>query len=196
MSLGLPVFYVVCEDTAEIHELEGSINRWSMQDFLTSFVRLGHEEYVLVAEYMERTGINICSTISMLGGQTAGSGNFALAFKAGTYCTRTTVHPELIADLVGHCKTEGFAYATNAMFVTALSRIVKVDSFDIEQFKRRVSSHATLLKRQPHLVGYMEMIEAIYNHHSKKKIPLVFLANQAAQSRLPKAFRKDGNGTP
>ncbi len=189
-ELGIAVYYVVCDDTASIHELEASTNPWKLHHYLTSFCRCEMPEYKQVAEYTERTGINLQAAISMMGGHTAGSGNHGLAFKNGTYRVHDTEHAELVADLVLHCDKEGLFFAKNSLFVSALSRIAKVVEFDAEQFMRRVSANAVRMKRQPHLNGYLEMIESIYNRGSHEKQPLVFMATQAARLRQPEQFRK------
>ena len=74
-KLGLPVAYVVCEDNASIHELEAATTRWSLDDYLTSYVRMGDADYIAIQKYQQRTGIATGLCVSMLGGEMASSGN-------------------------------------------------------------------------------------------------------------------------
>ncbi|MDD5037054.1 MAG: ParB N-terminal domain-containing protein [Methylococcaceae bacterium] len=188
--LGLPVFYVICEDTATIHELEGSTILWRLKDYLQSFSRCGMADYQSIADYTERTGIPLVCAISMFGGQSAGSGNFQQAFKAGTYRITDRDHAEQVATIVQRCKAAGFKHATINLFVAAVSRSLRVPSFVAKKFVQRVESHPELLCRQAHLDAYMDMVEMVYNYGSQKKIPLAFMAKQAAQDRLPAPFKR------
>ncbi len=188
--LGIPVFYIICEDTATIQEMEGATNPWTLKSYLQSFSRCGMADYQVVAEYVERTGIPLVCAMSMLGGHSAGSGNFQRAFKAGTYRIAGKDHAEQVATIIQRCKDAGFKYATANLFVAAMSRSLRVSSFSAKKFMQRVESRAGLLCRQVHLDAYMDMIESIYNHGSQSKIPLAFMAKQAAQDRLPAPLKK------
>ncbi len=188
--LGIPVFYIICEDTATIQELEGATIHWTLKSFLQSFSRCGMVDYQVVAEYVERTGIPLVCAMSMLGGHSAGSGNFQRAFKGGTYRITDKDHAEQVAMIIQRCKDAGFKHATVNLFVAAISRSLRVPSFSAKKFMQRVESHAGLLCRQVHLDAYMDMIESIYNRGSQSKIPLAFMAKQAAQDRLPAQLKK------
>lgn len=181
--LGLPVKYIECNDTATIYELERATNRWSLEDYLTSHARQGIGSYVKVLEFHQRTGIGINDTISMLGGQTAGSNNFQNVFKAGAYEAADGTHAYIVADIVMHCKKLGIAFATNYLFVHALSRIVQVEGFDVRRLKHKIETFSYLMEKQPTLVAYEDMIERVYNRQAKETIPLAFLAAQAAKER-------------
>src|SRR5690606_38818698 len=106
-KLGIPVKYVVCDDAATIHELEKATTRWSIKDFLVSFVRCGDPAYITVYEYHKRTGIQISACISMLGGESAGSSNKNEDFKAGQFRLGDPTNANTVADLVLHCKSLG-----------------------------------------------------------------------------------------
>ena len=187
--VGIGVYYIVCEDDADIYELEAATTPWRLKDYLASFCRCHTPAYEKVAGYIERTGINIQAAVSMLGGHAAGAGNFGDAFKAGTYRVQDTNHAEDVADLVAHCADAGVGFARLSIFIRALSHVAKVKEFDLGQFKRRVTTNAARMKKQPHLEGYIELIESIYNHGTRDKMPLVFMAKQAARMRQPESLR-------
>ncbi len=188
--VGVAVYYIVCDDEATIYELEAATTPWKLKDYLVSWCRCHMPAYEQVAEYIQRTGINTQAAISMLGGHTAGAGNFGNVFKAGTYRVQDTEHAEDVADLVAHCADAGVKFARHSIFIQALSHVAKVNEFDREQFKRRVTANAVKMKKQPHLEGYLEQVESIYNHGSRDKMPLVFMTKQAAKMRQPEQFRK------
>jgi len=196
-KLGLPVVYVVGEDTATIHELEQGTVPWSPKDFLLSYVRSGNRPaYEAINEYHERTGISLGMCIALLAGDTANSSNQLHRFKAGTYdLAEDTSHAERVAEMVSHCRNEGLPFAAKTIFVQAISRCLRTDEFDPKTFKTRVSTYRGLLVYHVNLDSMMENIESVYNHKSlsKNRVPLKFLASQAVQARTPiKQEKADG----
>jgi len=183
MELGLPVFYVICDDNATIHELERATTPWKMRDYLASFCRCGMPDYLELRTYIEATGIGIQAAVSMHGGQCAGSGNFGAAFKGGTYKIVDREHPRKVAEIVSHCTSAGVECARHPLFVTAVSQMLRLETFDARQFMGRVTVNAEMAKRQPSLDAYRQLIEAIYNRKSQHKVPLAFLCAQAARER-------------
>ena len=125
-KLGIPVKYVVCDDVASIHELEAATAHWSILDWLTSYCRAGLADYLEVQKYCTETGINISCAISMLGGNSAGSGNFNKAFKAGTFKIKTTEHANTVADIVRAIRAHSPGISGNNLVTIAISKIVQV----------------------------------------------------------------------
>lgn len=188
--LGLAVHYVVCDDTASIQSLEAATRPWSMRDYLTSFARSGLDDYQIVKDYVARTGITMAAAVSMFGGHSAGSGNINHSFKGGEYKVVDMQHPEDVACIVGKCKEYGVPCAKHLMFVNAISRLVRVPQFDAERFLHKVSANVTMMRKQPNLRGYMDMIEAVYNRNSQDKVPLAFMADEAMKKRNPATRRR------
>lgn len=183
-KIGIPVKYIVCEDGGvAIHELEKGTKPWSMADYLNSYYALGNPHYICVKEYSE-TGIPLMACISLCAGETAGSHNHLSRFKAGTYRIGHLGHAGDVRRVVIALKQIGFTKATTTMFVHGLSRVLRVKEFCIDTFIKRASVNPGLLVPQPNQASYIDMIEAIYNHASKKKrLPLAFLAQEEAIRR-------------
>jgi hypothetical protein len=189
-KLGIPVRYVVCNDSATIHDLEGSTEPWVIKHYMQSYVRKAIPQYVAVKEYVEETGISLWHAISLLAGESAGSHNKSNAFKRGTYKLGDQTHANQVKAIVLHMKKCGIKFATNSLLVQALSKVLRVDTIDINRLKDKIGSHAARFEKQPNLQKYIEAIEAIYNRQSKTKVPLAFLANEKAKERCL-TFGKD-----
>lgn len=182
--LNIPVKYVVCSDNAVIHDLEASTNRWDLLDYLTSFCRLNNEHYLKVKNYHDRTGIPLALCVSVLAGETAGSHNHDTRFKAGVYkVSGNTKNAEALADIVLYCKTKSIDFAANVRFVRAVSLLLWLPEFDAQQFKKKASSFQHIMQKQPTIDTFLQMIETVYNMQSRTKIPLFFLAKDAARRR-------------
>lgn len=182
-QLGIAVKYVECNDTASIYELEKATNVWKMRDYLASFVSSGHPSYAAVKRYCEETGIGIDNAASMLGGNSAGSGNMNLPFKNGAFRLAKNTHAYVVAEIVLHCKKYGVKWSANYLFVQALSRVVQVKDFNVGILKHKITTFPFLLVKQPTLGAYQQMIEDIYNRASRMPVPLAFLADSAARER-------------
>lgn len=199
-ELGLPVYYVVADGLdVTIHEMETATNRWAVSDYLHSFCALSMEPYLVVKEFHERTGITLNLCISMLGGDTAGSGNHTNAFKAGTYVVKDVEHAEIVGDITTFCTSAGVSFSSNSYFTQAISKMCRAEEFEPEIFKRRVSANPALMIRQPNVDAYMQLIEDVYNRLAKsKRLPLKFLADKAVSKRgavsKKKAKKNPGGG--
>jgi hypothetical protein len=183
-KLGIPVKFVVCEDDATIHELEKATTGWSMSDYLASFCRMGKEEYLRVKEYCDETGISLSLAASMLGGNSAGTGNFGPLFKTGNFKIKKNCdHAHTVGDVVLLMKKCGIAFASTPYAVQAISKIAWIEDIDIPKLKSKIKLFASLFEKKANLEQYLDLFEDIYNRQSREKVPLAFLAKQAAQKR-------------
>jgi len=184
VKLGLPVAYVVCQDKASIHELEGATVQWSLTDYMTSFVRLGYPDYMQVQRYCELTKIGVGQAASMLAGELASNNNYNETFKAGKYKVKRTDYAEMVAEIVIAIKSYGIEWAHDRLVVNSLSRIISGGHANVARLKNKIKLNTSLVKKQPSLQGYMELWEKIYNRREQHdKIPLAFLTNETIAKR-------------
>ncbi len=182
-KLRIPIKYVECRDEATIHELERSNTPWTLRDYLDSFVRLGRQDYIQVLRYHQETGIYLNACISMLAGHSAGSNNWSRQFKDGAFRLGDPAHATVVGEIVLCCKKSGFPHACSRLFIEALSKVAWAEGFSPGILKRKISRYAEHLKKEPSKQAYVEMLDAIYNRGSQSKIPLAFLAEEAARKR-------------
>jgi len=191
-KLGIPVKFVVCDDTATIHELEKATNPWTPKDYLESFIRIGNVNYVAIKEYMEATGIPLGVSISLLSGESANSSNKVNAFKDGRYKLGDMVHANDVKDVVLHARECGIKFASNNAFVRAISKVLRVDELSIDRLKQKISVHRAKLENKATLSEHVSELEKIYNIGSAtgNRLPLAFMADQEAKNRQPKGFKR------
>jgi hypothetical protein len=178
-SLGINIFYVERHDQMSIFEAETAKTNWTLQDYLDAYTRMGKEAYLAVKEYRERTGIGLSDAISMLAGDSAGSGNWNPRFKQGTFRLGDPSNSAVVADIVLHCAKLGIAWARHPLFVQAISKVAWVKDFDPATMKNKISVHLHHMRKQPTKQDYINMLEEIYNRQSRVKKPLAFLAEEA-----------------
>ena len=190
-SLGIPVKYVICNDGAEIHELERATNQWSIEDYLNSFSRQGHEAYQEIREFSNETGIRVSQCISIFRGETGLTGNGVAPFKDGRFQIKTRVFAERIRPIVAMCKAYNVCCSTNKLFIQALLEMFVLEEFSDVVFMQKIKSHPHLFVKKALLVDYEQMIEDVYNRQSKNKVNLAFLARTKAKERQ-RTFGREG----
>jgi hypothetical protein len=182
-KLSIPIKYVECKDEITMAEMVRATVSWSMKDFLVSFVRCGKAAYVVVSNYHKKTGIGLSACISMLAGDSAGSGNWNKQFKDGTYRLGDPAHADIVGNIVLHCKKCGFPWWNNMHFVQAVSKIAWAEGFDPQVLKSKIAQFPEHMKKQAFKDDYIKMLDAIYNRQSRTKVPLAFNAEEAARKR-------------
>lgn len=183
-SLGIPIKYVIMDDDITTYQIEKTVVPWSLQDYLDSFCRQGYPEYLKLSAYCEESGISLNYAASMLAGQSAGSGNVARLVKEGTYRVKTGCsHAAIVKDVILFLKKYNIKFYNTALLVQAISKVAWVNEFDIAQMKARIKSFSGILEKKANLDQYLTMVEDLYNRQSHSKIPLKFLAMEAAKSR-------------
>ena len=182
-KLGIPVKFVISNDDMTIYEDEGTKNKWSYQNYLESHIRNNNKEYVPVKKYHEKTGIALTLCISMMAGQSAGSGNQSELFKTGLYKLGNLEHANTVGDIVMYCQNIDLVCAAHSNFVRAISKIVRVKDVTIATLRSKLKVHKSYIETQPSVDAYVEMIDSIYNRKNQNKIPLAFLADKEARRR-------------
>lgn len=184
-KLGIPVKFVVCDDEADIYELERSTTPWSVEDYLTSHISSGFHDYLVVKNYHEYTGIHLAQCISLLAGESASSMNWLKRFKQSSYRLGDPTHATIVGDIIVYCRKLSIPFATNSIFVQAVSKVVWVDEFDPNVLKNKIRSHRQIMVKQASKKDYVNLLDTVYNYKSTKKIPLAFLADEKARENSP-----------
>lgn len=182
-KLGLPIKYMVITRKVDIPGEEPTKTPWSLHHYLLSYCKMGKEPYLMVKKYHEETGINLNACISILAGDSAGSGNRANQFKTGIYRLGNLNHSRVIASIINQCRESGYPFWNNSMFVTAASKVCWADGFASEVLKEKIKTFVHFMEKQASVQNYVEMLDSIYNRQSREKTPLAFLAEEAARKR-------------
>jgi hypothetical protein len=185
-QLKLPVWYVVDNSNTDIYDLEGDSSvRWTIRDFLTSRANAGDQHCAKVLAFQQKHGITQGAAISLIAGESASSQNKMVDVKRGTFKAGSDLsHAEAVVDVTDHFRRCGVAFATQASFVGAVSMVLRVKDCDPEILKRRVSKRPAMVKKRTSVDGYLEELEALYNHASKSvRVPLEFMAREAGRQR-------------
>jgi|GEM_PF-1634459 len=183
-KLGLPVWYVICKSDADIFDLENHPERWSVNDYLFARAQAGDKACMAAINYKKDHGVTAGAAISLVGGESAGSGNKSKAVKRGTFQQGNPKISKIVGQIVDVCHEKGITWAGTASFVKALSFAVQVPEFDPSVMIQRITLYPGNLNRRSNVSDYLAEIESLYNYGARgNRIPLKFLSEKAARHR-------------
>jgi hypothetical protein len=185
--LGIPVCYVIDETNTNIFDLEGSsTTAWNAPDFAYARARSGDVHMRALLDFKDKHGLNLGSAASLLGGQSAGSGNKVREIKSGTFrVSRATKHADQVVAITDILRSKNVHFATSTGFVTALSKVLRVPELDYGLLTHRIRINYHLLTKRGTAREYLTELEEIYNYGAKgkKRMPLAFRADEVARER-------------
>lgn len=183
-SLGLPVSYVVEEnvDREAITLVNSKMKAWGLNDFIRSQCVRGNAEYKRLRSYIEG-GLPVGIAANLLAGRCAtGNGGMSAKVRDGSYKVTTTKQADALLDFINALKG-ACPHVQNAQFIKALSLAWYLKEFDLGTFKARMLTNPAMLPRYSNMEDYLRAIEEIYNHRSRARIAISFLAREASRAR-------------
>jgi hypothetical protein len=190
--LALPVWYVVDDSKVDIFDVEGGRQQWSALDFTKARAMAGEADCQAVLEFQQQYGLTLGVAASLLGGQSAGSGNMVRAIKDGSFrVTANPSHAHAVGAIVVHCRARGVSFAARAAFAAALSMCLRVPEFDTERFLHCIELNGAILRRRTTKEEYLDEIDALYNYGAKaKRLSLAFKAKELSRQRQRKGLAR------
>ena len=170
-ELGLPVWYIVDDDTMSIYEWEfDSRQAWTLRDFVTSYANAGNENYQKAIDYSVENGISLTIAMTLVGGFQAGNWNNEKQdiARSGKFKAVDNVHACQMSDLIKFMRNEGVDFTAHRQFLAALSMAILVPGFDLQIFKARIKQYPKLMKRRATRYDFLEEIEIVYNYHASR----------------------------
>lgn len=172
-ELGIPVYYIVDTSNTNLFDLEGdSRSAWGARDFLWSGAAAGNKDYEALQNFMDRYGYTVTVAASLLGGQSAGSGNLQKLVKTGAFKCGDPSHASDVTTITETCRTLGMRFATAVSFVSAVSAVLRIPEIDADQLRRRIVANPGMLQIRSRRDDYLDQLEAVYNFRSRETIPL------------------------
>lgn len=182
-ELGLPVLWVETDrDDIVIAETAAAQSPWVLFHYVASFATQGHEDYKRLQEFAGETGLPLAKAASLLAGEAAHSGNVNENIRDGKFRVRDMAYARRVATILEVVKRH-VPWALHSLSIAAISRFARVKDFDDAQMVKKIETHPHLLRRCATLEMFSDMYEEVYNHMSRARIPLAFLAREAMASR-------------
>ena len=193
-ELGLPVWYIVDDDTMSIFEWEFDQRQsWNLYDFVKSYANAGNENYQKALDYANDNHMPIGTAMPIVGGHHAGSWDKSRIdnARAGRFIAVDTDHAKELSDLIQFIRQEGIPFATHRQFVAALSMAIVVPGFDKQIFKSRIKLHPKLMKKRSTRHEFLEEIENAYNYYaSRNRLDIKNSAIEQARKSIKQKYAK------
>lgn len=189
-ELELPVLWVETDrDDIVIAETAAAQSPWALFHYVASFAAQGREDYIRLQQFAGETGLPLAKAASLLAGEAAHSGNVNDAIRDDKFRIRDMAYARRVAAILEVLKRH-VPWALHSLSIAAISRFARVKDFDDAQMIKKIETHPHLLKRCATLEMFSDMYDELYNHMSRSRIPLAFLAREAMAKRAAVGERR------
>lgn len=168
----LDIFYVIQEgtDLTDVQMLNANVKRWTTKDYLDSYIALGNEAYIKLAEYAEETGISIANSMVILGGRaitgdTSGSRN---AYKTGMFKIEAPEFGEMFKEIIDDLRqvTE-FSEENDKKLIVATAKVLL--KIDFQEMLKQFEKSNRKIHRSAAIRDYLRQYEDVYNYNKKNQ---------------------------
>jgi len=181
-ELGISVWYVICDDDANISEINNTQRRWSTKDYAESFAAQGFKDYIELLEFADTHKMPIWQSACILASSGRINAGQTRRFREGKFKIRSREMADRIARiyraLVDINRGVGTKY-----FICALFAACCVKGFDDERLIKKAKAAPELLETRGERDGYLSVLENIYNRRIGHKFPLRVEAENAMRKR-------------
>ncbi len=175
-ALDVQVAYVICYTDVNIAQINNSQKTWELKDYLASHLASGKGKgYQTIDTLYNHYDVSISSSIGVFSTVAKSEGKTVRAFKDGSFkLTNSEVEEgmKLIGVLVELEKF--YSRAFHNRFIRALAFCMKNEKFSLAKFLQKCKVHQSFLSHCAETIQFVEMIENIYNYHSKKSEKISF----------------------
>ena len=183
MKLGLPVWYVVCEDDIDVAELQQGQTPWSMLDYAKCFSAQGKEPYAELLEFIATHQVPVGMAASLLSGA-ASFTNIRRTYINGDLRVKSRERAHTIASLFKFLVGLS-SRMNNARLLQAIYACSHVAEFDAQRVREGAGRCAEKLIAYSTSDAYMTMLEDLHNFGRKQRVPIKIPAQDAMRARNP-----------
>lgn len=171
---------VTYEDTIKLITDE-NWHTWDIHETVIRECKVGNLNYLILKSYIDR-GLSLGVAVTALEGSGAYQLNKAGAMvKRGLFVVRTEKYARQLLHVISELK--GLSSISNSHFLRAILCCMFVKEFNVDTFIARAIQYPYEIKVGGGVSYQRQLIEEIYNYQNRSKIPLSFLAEQAARTR-------------
>lgn len=168
--VGKPVTYIVKHGLSleDIRSLNSTNRKWTSEEYLMSFVKLGHKDYEILHWFVETYKFSISNSMSMLNDKGYVNSMDLNDFKLGLFKVSNVENAKDIAQKIIYIG-EYFEHYRKRSFIAAMMRALHDKDFIWTTFKQRLENFSGKLKNQGGVDDFTDNIERLYNHQTSIK---------------------------
>lgn len=164
---GVPIKVVITADDGKLPQEYIPERRWSNTDILKAYADNGKKDYIYIKKFLKNYPMPVTSAIMLLSGHSlcdgGASGDSVKKFQIGLFKVNDYSGAERVGQLINFCHNY-IKFAKRQSFISAISRVVRVDEFDDERFTKKVKSHHGMIQERPRYKEFIYEIEKVYNY--------------------------------
>ena len=167
-KMGIPVHYVVTDDTAETIPIFNAYQeKWGLDDYARYYANNGNDNYKRLLEIADKSGISIHGCIEGLGIITGR--HFNTAFKEGRLVFDRDINESVdyISKIMKLCYIIKGKRNISTKITRAIRVLRKIRSFDLDKFIDKVILYQAKLYKCTTSDEYIEMFAWINNYKTK-----------------------------
>ena len=178
---GVAVIYQVghAKEAAAFIDINRITKTWTLRDYVESFAQQGAPDYMTLLGYV-KLGIPLTVASGLLYGHTSASSmKVSTIIPKGEFKVKTTASCDMLLKLFKEAPKAATEIKSMA-YIGAISAMFPLEEFDLTTFLRKLENNPLSLVKAANRDQAMDTVEQIYNHQSRSRAPLAFLAKQRA----------------
>ena len=182
-ALGLPVWYVVCDEVAEVAAINNTQCKWKLCDYAEAFAKGGNQNYQEVLDFAEAHKIGISDSVMILAGSVGETGfGGGVYFKKGLFVVHDRPRADRVVRLYYAMKTLCDTVRGRG-FIPAIIAFCRIDGVDDDRLIMGARKRPQLLIKYGTRDGYLMMFETLYNFGRARKVPIKIDAENVIAGR-------------
>lgn len=175
---GIPLIYQVGEakERDAMVAINHNTRKWTARDYVNSYAIKGNQHYITLLHYVT-AGLPVMVAASLLYGRSAKGGNINNCIAVGKFEVKTTRDCDLLLEVFKNIP-DACNEIKSLAYITALTALFHLPDFDPDIFLEKLTRNPLGLVKAANRKQALESIQDIYNHQSRNKIPLAFLAEK------------------
>jgi hypothetical protein len=179
-TLNVPLWYIIVNPPRGLEPKDtGNWSKpWVTKHYVLTYAQVNNPHYKKLLEFSETYRLPIGIAAGILEGNMGASGQTGKRIKDGKFIILDEETAIRIASVTSALREIGNVTRSSG-FLSALSRCMRVDNFDIQRFIINAQKCPGMIVQQPTIESWLSVMEEIYNRNSRNPIALSFNARQA-----------------
>jgi hypothetical protein len=172
-KINSPVYYVVCEDLTllQIAQLNSRAQKWSINDFLNCYIKLGIEDYSTLNEVAKKHKISIATCGSLLMHFEVKS-SIKEDFESGNFKVKHLAETEYVLQKTNYLFSD-YVFSKDRYLIGAVKKLIEVNKCDFEKLKSKIAQAPMMMDRQSNVKSYIYNIERVYNFKNQNRETII-----------------------
>jgi len=172
-ALNEPVYYMVCDTLSlkQIAQLNSRGQKWSINDFLNCYSKLGIADYVTLKNMAREYKIPV-STIGSFLMDNKPKSDFKEQFESGNFKIKYLEETKLLLNRTDLLFGQ-YRFSKDRYLFGAVQKIQEKGLCDFDKLKAKIESAPMIMDKQGNVKSYCYIIERVYNHKNTNRETII-----------------------